>query len=230
LARFPRDFILQTVDSQITALPRVIDAPDGKPVRSEAPENQRLMAEILRDPSVWTRELAEFTTEVFDSMSSTWVDERGSYRIAPLMDALARGNPPSKGRCLEIGSGTGVLTSQLATIWRDLVCVDLSLGMMSHQHHRQQVRADANSLPFADAAFDVVAIGDGPLFATETARVLSHDGALIWSNALGQGAPYFQPTVNILDALREVAAESSWSAVESEALWGSWAVIRRTTK
>ena len=208
-------------------LPRAIESPDGKPIRPEAPGNQRLMAEILRDPSTWTPDLAAFTAEVFDALSTNWVDERGGYRTAPLIDALDRGHPPTNGRCLEIGSGTGVLTPYLAAVWRELICVDLSLGMMSHQQHTCQIQADASSLPFTDATFNVIAIGDGPLFAAETARILHQGGALIWSNALGEGAPYFQPIDDILDVLTEVAPESSWSAVQSEALWGSWAVIRR---
>ena len=215
------------MDSRISELPRVIDAPRGKPIRPEALDNQRLMAEILRDPSTWTPELATFTTEVFDAMSTNWVDERGGYRVAPLVDALDRGDPPTDGRCLEIGSGTGVLTPRLAEVWDDLICVDLSPGMMSHQQHACQIHADASSLPFADAAFEVIVIGDGPLFAAEAVRVLRPCGALVWSNALGAGAPYFQPTGDILDALADVSPESSWSAVQSEALWGSWAVIRR---
>jgi SAM-dependent methyltransferase len=215
------------MDHRITVLPRVIDAPDGKPIRPEALDNQRLMAEILRDPSTWTPDLAAITTEVFDALSTNWVDERGGYRTAPLIDALERGSPPAHGRCLEIGSGTGVLTPHLAAVWRDLTCLDLSLGMMSHQQYTCQVQADASSLPFTDAAFSVIAIGDGPLFAAETVRVLRPDGALLWSNALGAGAPYYQPTDDILDALTEVAPDSSWSAVQSEALWGSWAVVRR---
>jgi SAM-dependent methyltransferase len=217
-----------TMDPQTTVLPRVIDAPDGKPIRPEAPDNQRLMAEIRRDPSTWTPDLAKFTTDVFDALSTNWVNERGGYRSAPLIDALDRGHLPRAGRCLEIGSGTGILTPYLAELWGELICVDLSLGMMSHQRYGSQVQADANNLPFADAAFSVVVIGDGPLFAAETVRLLAQHGALIWSNALGAGAPYFQPTDDIRDALTEVAPESSWSAVESEALWGSWAVFRRS--
>ncbi len=74
----------------------------------------------------------------------------------------------------------------------------------------------------------MIAIGDGPLFAAETVRILGPGGAPIWSNALGVGAPYFQPASDMLDALTEEAAESSWSAIQSEALWGSWVVIRRS--
>ncbi len=185
------------------------------------------MNEILVDPSAWTPELAEFTAQVFDSLATNWVDERGSYRSAPLVDALDRGHPPVHGRCLKIGSGTGLLTSYIREIWDDLVCVDLSFGMMLHHDHASQALADANRLPSSDGVFNVIVIGDGPLFVDEMVRLMCPYATLIWSNALGQGAPYYLKTGDIFDALTTSAPDSSWSAIESEALWGSWAVFRR---
>ena len=212
----------------ITVLPRTVEAPEGKPVRPEAPDNQRLMAQVLDDPSSWTPELATLTAEVFDAMAETWVDERGGYRAAPLVDALDRGRPPAKGRCLEIGSGTGVLTPYLEEVWADIVCVDLSMKMMLRRPSGRQVQADARTLPFPESAFDVIVIGDAPLFADEMVRLLTPEGAVIWSNALGRGAPYYLPTVDMWDALVGAAPDSTWSAVESEALWGSWVVFGRS--
>ena len=151
----------------ITVLPRTVEAPEGKPVRPEAPDNQRLMGEVLNDPSSWTSELATVTAEVFDAMAETWVEGRGGYRAAPLVDALDRGRPPALGRCLEIGSGTGVLTPYLQEVWDDLVCVDLSMKMMLRRPTGRQVRADAGTLPFPRSAFTVIVIGDAPLFAHE---------------------------------------------------------------
>ena len=209
-------------------LPRTVAAPEGKPVRPEAADNQQLMAEILGDASSWTPELAEFTAQMFDAMAAIWVDERGGYRAAPLIDALDRGCASRVGRCLEIGSGTGVLTPYLQEVWSDVVCVDLSMQMMLRQRMGCQIRADASILPFPDASFGAIVIGDGPLFPKETVRVLSGSGTLIWSNALAQGAPYYQPTADMWDALVRASPESKWSAVESEALWGSWVVFRRS--
>jgi SAM-dependent methyltransferase len=211
----------------ISELQRIVEAPDGKPVRPEAPDNQRLMAQVLDDPSSWTPELAKFTAEVFDVMAETWVDERGGYRAAPLADALDRGGPPATGRCLEIGSGTGILTPYLQEVWEDIVCVDLSMKMMLRQRTGRQVQADASRLPFPERAFDVIVIGDAPLFAEEVVRLLAADGAIIWSNALGQGAPYYLPTADMWDAIVAAAPDSKWSAVESQALWGSWVVFHR---
>lgn len=216
------------VSRDITRLPRTVAAPEGKPVRPEAADNQRLMAEILDDASSWTPELAKFTAQVFDALAENWEDERGGYRAAPLIDALDRGRPFPNGSCLEIGSGTGILTPYLQEVWNDVVCVDLSVQMMLRQRTRCQVQADASALPFSDGSFGVVVIGDGPLFVKEMLRVLRSDGTLIWSNALGQGAPYHLATVDMWDELVRASPESEWSAVESEALWGSWVVFRRS--
>jgi SAM-dependent methyltransferase len=215
------------VARDITSLPIVVPAPEGKPVRPEAEANQKLVASILLDPDVWTPELADFTSQVFDALSETWVDDRSSYRPAPLLDALARGDIGNSQRCLEIGSGTGVLTSYLVDRWRDVVCVDISMGMMGLNRHKSQVQADARALPFPDASFDTIALGDAPLFVKETLRVMAHDGTLIWCNALGTGAPYYLPVDDLFDALVAAAPGSRWSASTSEALWGSWAVFRR---
>jgi SAM-dependent methyltransferase len=228
LANAGRNTILRRMIRAINVLPRIVDAPNGKPVRPEAPDNQQLMAEVLSDPSSWTPELARFTADVFDAMAGTWVDERGSYRVAPLVDALQRGGARGTGRCLEIGSGTGVLTASLQEVWNEIICIDLSMKMMLRHRARRQIQADASSLPFRDGAFNAIVIGDAPLFAEEVVRLLAPEGALIWSNALGQGAPYYLPTADMWDALAAAAPGSRWSAVESEALWGSWAVFHRS--
>jgi len=212
----------------LISLPRIVQAPEGKPVRPETEANQKLMASILADSSTWTPEIATFTGQVFDALSTSWIDERSSYRPAPLLDALARGDVGSGSRCLEIGSGTGVLTRYLRDRWSEVVCVDLSMGMMKLSDHQLNIQADAGMLPFSNESFDVIAFGDAPTFVDETLRVLARDGTLIWSNALGADAPYYLPTKDLLDAFVHAASYSRWSAVTSEALWGSWAVLRQS--
>ena len=218
---------LTPVARDINSLHRVIPPPEGKPVRPEAQANQELVASILQDPDVWTPELADFTSQVFDAMSETWVDDRSSYRPAPLLDALARGDVGLGQPCLEIGSGTGVLTPYLVDKWHEVVCVDISMGMMGLNRHECQVQADALALPFPDASFGTIVFGDAPLFVAETLRVMRHDATLVWCNALGTGAPYYLPVDDLFDALASHAPESRWSASTSDALWGSWTVFRR---
>jgi SAM-dependent methyltransferase len=211
----------------INRLPRTVPSPEGKPVRPEAPDNQRLMETVALDPSSWTPELARLTAQIFDSLAETWAEERGDYRPAPLIDALARGGCPAVGRCLELGSGTGILTPYLQSVWEEFVCLDLSMQMLMRKHHGRQIQGDASSLPFEDGSFTVVVVGDGPLFAAEVARVLSEKGVVIWTNALGSGAPYFLKTSVLCDAFRLATPNTAWSVTESEASWGSWVVLHR---
>lgn len=56
----------------------------------------------------------------------------------------------------------------------------------------------------------------------EVTRVLRKDGVLVWVNQLGQDGPLFLDTPAVIDALGD-----GWSAVQSQAGWGSWAVLRR---
>lgn len=75
------------------------------------------------------------------------------------------------GRCLELGSGTGILTPYLQSVWEEVVCLDLSMQMLMRRHHGRQIQGDASSLAFDDGSFNVVVIGERPLFAAEVARV-----------------------------------------------------------
>lgn len=100
-------------------LPRVIPAPVGKPERPGAADTQRRALQVTLDPSSWDDRAASATARHFDELAAIWDDERASYRPAPLSDALARGGPWLTGRCIELGSGTSVLTPLLAAQWSD---------------------------------------------------------------------------------------------------------------
>ncbi len=158
-------------------------------------------------------------------MAQSWNGERGGYRPAPLIDALARGGPFPTGPCLEIGCGTGLLTGHIERVWPDLVSVDLSAEVLRRGGSVRRAQVDASQLPFPAAAFAAVVIGDGPMFAAEVVRVLRPEGVVVWSNALGTGAPYFVETPLLLSALGAADPARSWVAVESEASWGSWIVV-----
>jgi SAM-dependent methyltransferase len=102
------------------------------------------------------------------------------------------------GRSLEIGAGTGYFSLNLlqAGVVRDATCTDISPGMVSTLGANAErlglrvktARADAESLPFADASFDLV-LGHAVLhhlpdlrraFA-EFHRVLAPDGWIVFA-------------------------------------------------
>lgn len=161
----------------------------------------------------------------FDEAASGWDSDRGGYRRPVLADALARGGPFRPGLAVEIASGTGLLTPLIQALWPAVIAVDLSYGMLARSAAAHLVQADAAHLPLASGCADAVVIGDGPLFAAEVARVMTGQAVLVWSNALGHEAPFFVPTQIVAQAMT-AATGRVWDAVESQAHWGSWAVLR----
>jgi hypothetical protein len=55
--------------------------------------------------------------------------------------------------------------------------------------------------------------------------LLAPGAPLVWSSALGRDAPFPVPTQGLVQALAAVAGHP-WRAVQSEAHWGTWAVLR----
>jgi SAM-dependent methyltransferase len=161
----------------------------------------------------------------FDQAAVDWNDDRGGYRPPVLADALARGGPFRGRRAVEIASGTGLLTPLIRAVWPDVVAVDLSLRMLSRSAQPGRIQADASRLPLADGCADAVVLGDGPLFAAEVARVLGEGAPLIVSNALGDGAPFRVPAEELLEAMVSVTSRP-WNALQSEAHWGIWTILR----
>jgi SAM-dependent methyltransferase len=212
----------------IRRLEQVVPAAPDKPARPGAAEHQAFVAELARSPErVWTPELAAATVLDYERLAPGWNAERGGYRRLPVADALARGGPWPAGVCLELGSGTGLITPLLATVWPMVVGLDLSPAMLGRAPAGRRVLADSSRLPVADGVAACVVLADSPLFAAEVVRVLAPAGVVLWSNALGPDAPYHLPTATVRDALSAFSS-NGFHAVESLAGWGSWAVLRRS--
>lgn len=209
----------------IQTLPRAVPEPPGKPVREGASAGQERARRLALQPGTWDRREAAAMADVFDAAAATWNASRGDYRRPVLADALARGGPFRPGRAVEIASGTGLLTPLIQNAWSEVVALDLSQGMLACSNSRHRVQADAARLPLANGSVDAVVIGDGPLFAGEVARIMADGAVLVCSNALGSGAPFFLPTEILVEAMT-AATGRAWDATESQAHWGSWAVVR----
>ncbi len=206
----------------------MIPAPPDKPVRPEAREVQQRSLRLALQPWTWSAEQAQETTQRYTELARTWDGERGGYRSVPLADALARGGPLPPGLCLEVGSGTGLLTPLLTPIWPRVACLDLTWAMLRRSPAPATVLADAARLPVADGPAVAVILADVPLFAAEVVRVLAGDGVVVWSNALGADAPHHVPIEVVLSTLEAADPGRSWSAVTARAGWGLWAVLRRS--
>ncbi|GAA0641872.1 hypothetical protein Stsp02_20160 [Streptomyces sp. NBRC 14336] len=209
-----------------TALPRVWPSPDGKPLPpAEAAEVFRTFArDLAAGRRHWDAETARFIAELFDRLAAEWDTSQATGRDDPLRDALERGGPLPNGPCLEVGSGTGLFTPLLGRFFPQVISVDLSEQMLRQAAGRSplRVRGDASILPVADARVAAIAAIDMLLFPAETARVLAPDGVLLWINQLGEDGPLYLPADEVAAAL-----PGQWQAIEAEAGWGSWAVLRR---
>lgn len=211
----------------IHVLPRVVPSPPGKPTRAGAVATQRESRAFAADPSLWSPDMARATVDRYAELAPVWNGERGGYRPVPLADALARGGPLPPGGCVEVGCGTGLLTPLLARVWSPVVCFDLTWDMLRRSTAPCRALADASRLPVPSGWAAAVVLGDAPLFAAEVVRVLSGDGVVVWSNALGVDAPHHVPVDEVLAALRRASGDAIWSALTAEAGWGMWAVLRR---
>ncbi|MCX5302705.1 class I SAM-dependent methyltransferase [Streptomyces sp. NBC_00160] len=208
-------------------LPRIWPSPDNKPIPPK--ETAEVFRAFARDLAAgrrsWDGDTARFIAAQFDELAEGWDATRATGRDEPLRDALDRGGLFPRGVCLELGSGTGLFTPLLRSVFPQVISVDLSEQMLRQAGGRSpaRVRADATALPLADGQACAVAAIDMLLFPAETARVLAPEGVLLWINQLGEDGPLFLPTEDVVAAL-----PGHWQAIEANAGWGSWAVLRRT--
>lgn len=97
------------------------------------------------------------------------------------LDVLRRFLGPGRGRCLDLGCGTGVAIPALSRLGWTVVGVDASEEMLSraHVHGAELHWARAEALPFDDASLDAAVsiwthtdVDDFPAILREAARVL----------------------------------------------------------
>jgi predicted TPR repeat methyltransferase len=207
-------------------LPRTWPNPGDKPLPpvGTAEVFRAFARDLAAGRRAWDADTARFIAAQFDELAAEWDTSRATGRDDPLRDALDRGGPFPGGTCLELGSGTGLFTPLLDGAFERVLSVDLSEQMLRHAARRSpsRVMADASALPVADAQVVAVAAIDMLLFPVETARVLAPGGVLLWINQLGEDGPLYLPAEDVAAAL-----PGQWQAIEAQAGWGSWAVLRR---
>jgi len=134
---------------------------------------------------------------------ATWEDDMpdaydrclGPVMLVPFAERLAdRAAAGDATRILEIAAGTGIVTNSLLEHLPDaeVVATDLNPAMVEYGRERAPgadwQTADANTLPFTDGEFDLVACGFGVMFLgertpayREISRVLGDSGRFIFT-------------------------------------------------
>jgi SAM-dependent methyltransferase len=209
----------------IEFLQRLDDMPPDRP-QMAGPEHpiRKMTHEIAFEPSAWTPERKTKVAELFDAMAPEWSQRTSTERREPLRDALSRGGELQNGLCIEIGSGTGASTPDLADRFERVVPLDLSREMLRHAPATPgfRVQGDASALPLADGSASCLVLVNALLFPAEMDRVLSPSGSLIWVSSLGDFTPIYLGAADL-----ERAMPGVWSGVAGEAGWGSWVSLRR---
>jgi hypothetical protein len=173
----------------------------------------------------WTRDHADRVAGVFDGLAVGWsVQNIDDTKAAPVRDALERGDVPTPGAWLELGSGTGAGTRILSGIVGSLIATDLSAEMLQHAPPElaPRVRADASMLPYRDRSFDAVLMINMLLFPYEVERVLHNAGTVVWVNTLGDQTPIHLPPDDVLAAL-----PGRWTGRTASAGTGFWLTATR---
>jgi SAM-dependent methyltransferase len=108
------------------------------------------------------------------------------------VDVLQRFLGPGRGRCLDLGCGTGVAIPELTRLGWTVIGVDVSKEMLSRAaaYGAELHRAPGEQLPFEDASFDAAVsiwthtdVDDFPAILHEVARVLRRGGPFVYIGA-----------------------------------------------
>lgn len=143
-----------------------------------------------------------------------WYDEFASTEsFVQLREHAVALLGPARGRCLDLGCGTGLALPLLEAAGWDVTGVEVSDGQLARARERgtNVMRADAHELPFDDGAFDAVIsllthtdFDDVRAVFAEAARVLRSGGVFVYAGVhpvfaspfalpLEDGTTLFQP-------------------------------------
>ncbi len=189
---------------------------------------QALALELAYEPDAWCDATRAQIAALFDERAETWATHRQDSRLGALRDALARGGVAPGGTCLEVGSGTGLITPALLERFDRVVSVDLSPQMLAHTPagRAHLVLADASSLPLRPGSVAALVCVNCFLFPREYLRVLADDGAIVFVSTRGAATPIYLAPEHVLGALAAHGG-SRWAATSADALGGTWTVVRR---
>jgi ubiquinone/menaquinone biosynthesis C-methylase UbiE len=130
------------------------------------------------------------------------------------------GNPDV---AVEVGSGIGTYSGLLASRFRTVLSVDLSLEMLSRANPTTlRVRADGGCLPVRDGSVDAIVLINAFAFPDEIDRVIPPGGRVLWVNSSGAQTPIYLSTEDLVRALPFAVI-----GFQSRAGAGTWCAVKR---
>jgi SAM-dependent methyltransferase len=206
----------------VTELPPIISAADDRPGVGADHPMRTVTREAVAGPSGWTDKRRSDVNALYDGLADEWHTRDGPGRDLPLLDAIERGTVPT-GRCLELGSGTGLVTARLADVFDRVIAADLAMEMLRRAPAvAPRLRVDGTRLPLPDGSVDALVLMNMLLFPAEADRVLATGGAVVWVNSRGPSTPIHLPAEDVVDAL-----PGDWTAVASTHGSATWCVAER---
>jgi SAM-dependent methyltransferase len=190
---------------------------------------RRVTEQVTNDPGSWASVKGE-VRRTFDEMASEWEDRLGPGLLTAIASGLRHAPEPSA--ALDLACGTGLAADLVAGAFPHALVVgaDLSEAMVRSgvaKARPQPVRfvvGDASALPFADAAFDLVTMLNGLVFADELARIIRPEGSALIAYSAGEETPIYVP-FDELDRLLQAAGLIE--STHGRAGAGTWTLARR---
>jgi len=152
---------------------------------------------VVRRPALWGL-FRRATRKQFDKLAPVWDARRDPVAFAPVTAALDTLSEPPR-HVLDLGTGTGSVARLVSERFpeAEVVGVDLSEAMIEEARAKTEegrvryVVADAQRLPFEDAAFDLVTLGNMIPFFDELARVVAPGGRVLFAFSAGPSTPIY---------------------------------------
>ena len=162
---------------------------------------------VVRRPALWRLFRGPLRRQ-FDRLAPVWDARRDPQAFEPVRVALDRLPSPPR-RVLDLGTGTGSVARLVAERFGDseVVGVDIAARMLDEARQRTESQrvtyqqADAERLPFADGAFDLVTLGNMIPFFDELARVVAPAGHVLFAFSAGPETPIYVPSPRLKEEL-----------------------------
>lgn len=127
--------------------------------------------------------------KAFDSIAENYDQVTNSYAVKKRIEFIQK---YAKGRCLEVGAGTGEISKALLSKHK-VVATDISPKMVNEIKKKLKIKAyvtDAQKLPFDDSSFDTIIaaeviyyLDDPERFIQESHRTLKKKGRILLTSA-----------------------------------------------